>query len=386
MKTENLKGLIEVLDSDARNAMHSILGYLELVSERALDPAQRAYVESCRAAADRHCRGLEDVRLILGLIPEERHVITDFAPADLFARIAEVIGVITRRRGVGLFCKVDSGVPPVVSADVDAIGHALLRIAEGVVSAIDGGEFHLSLGALALPNGSNLIFEILAPATALPLALTRALQQDEIEFDASLSGSGVLGLSAARKLATALGGSVEAVAAGSAGTRISVTIPAGMPLGAVVLPQCGAKLLSEAQRAIHILVAEDLEDNFHLFKEYLLDQPHVVARAANGAEAVELATTGTFDLLFMDVRMPIMDGYAATRRIRELETGKDRPRLPIVVLSAEDLRTQRRQGALAGCSGYLSKPLRKQALLDAIRTYSQMESTPPVQSLSPSIH
>jgi CheY-like chemotaxis protein len=83
-----------------------------------------------------------------------------------------------------------------------------------------------------------------------------------------------------------------------------------------------------------------------------------------------LATKGTFDLLFMDIRMPTMDGYAATQRIRELETGKDRPRMPIVVLSAEDLRSQRRQGALAGCSGFLSKPLRKVELLEAIRVYS----------------
>jgi two-component system, sensor histidine kinase and response regulator len=77
--------------------------------------------------------------------------------------------------------------------------------------------------------------------------------------------------------------------------------------------------------------------------------------------------------------MPVLDGYAATRRIRELETGKNRPRLPIVVLSAQDLRTQRREGALVGCSGHLSKPLRKHELLEAIRAYSAEE---PPASLS----
>src|SRR5580704_2933338 len=91
-----------------------------------------------------------------------------------------------------------------------------------------------------------------------------------------------------------------------------------------------------------------------------------------------VATTGAFDLLFIDIRMPVMDGYAATQRIRELETGTYRPRIPIVVLSAEDLRVQRRQGALAGCSGHLSKPLPKHELLEAIRVYSQVEVTPPV--------
>lgn len=122
-----------------------------------------------------------------------------------------------------------------------------------------------------------------------------------------------------------------------------------------------------------------------MFKAYLRDQPHTIVRAANGPEAVDLAITGTFDLLFMDVRMPVMDGYAAAKRIRELETGKDRPRLPIVVLSAEDPRAQRRQGALVGCSGFLSKPVRKSDLLEAIRAYSMVESpTPFLQTPVPS--
>jgi CheY-like chemotaxis protein len=128
-------------------------------------------------------------------------------------------------------------------------------------------------------------------------------------------------------------------------------------------------------------VAEDSDASFQLFKAYLQGQRHTVARATNGAEAVDLASSGAFDLLFMDISMPVMDGYAATRRIRELETGKDRPRLPIVVLSAQDLRAQRRKGALVGCSGHLSKPLRKHELLEAIRAYSAVESPAPVSEI-----
>lgn len=106
-----------------------------------------------------------------------------------------------------------------------------------------------------------------------------------------------------------------------------------------------------------------------MFQAYLRGQPHTVARATNGVEVVQLGAAGTFDLLFMDISMPVLDGYAATGQIRELETGKDRPRMPIIILSAEALRMQRRKGALAGCSGLLSKPLQKHELLEAIRAY-----------------
>ncbi len=208
--------------------------------------------------------------------------------------------------------------------------------------------------------------------------LLRALRQDDFEFDGSLPGSGALGLAAARNLAIALAGHVDASADLSTGTRIAVTIPVAVAAGVAAQPQPGTETSPQAQRALRILVAEDSEDSFQLFRAYLQGQPHVVKRAGNGAEAVELGATGTFDLLFMDIRMPVMDGYAATKRIRELETGKDRRRMPIVVLSAEDLRAQRRQGALAGCSGHLSKPIRKQELLEAIRVYSMPESSTPV--------
>jgi hypothetical protein len=375
MKIENVKGIVEVLDGDARNAMHSILGFLELLSEGALNPEQREYLEACRAVADRHRRDIEDALLVLGVISDENQVITHFVPAELFARVRDVTSVIGKSKGCKLSWEIDGSVPPIVAADVDRIGYTLTRLAEGVVRAIAAGEVHFVLRAMPLPDGYNLTFEILAPARELLPVLMRSLQQDEFEFEASLSGSGALGLAAARKLAMALAGRVDASADASAGTRIAITIPVRAAAAVVVPPKPVERLSPGTQRPLRILVAEDSDDSFRLFTAYLQGQPHTVTRAANGAEAIELASTGSFDLLFMDIRMPVMDGYAATRRIRELETGKDRARLPIVVLSAEDLRAQRRQGALVGCSGHLSKPLRKHELFEAIRVYSMHDSS-----------
>jgi CheY-like chemotaxis protein len=384
MNINNVKGLLEVLDGDARNAMHSILRFLELAGAGQLDPPQREFVEACRATADRHCRQIEDARLVLGLIPEKKQAIADFAPQDLLRVVAEVIGVKAGQKGLELLPKVAGSVPPLVSADADRIGHALLRVADSLVGALDSGDVHLNLGAQALPDGFNLTFEIFAPACILPPILMLALQQDEFELDGS-SDSEVLGMAAARKLATAFAGRLDVSADPPTGTRVLITVPVGTPSGARPPPQAGQQALPGTERPLRILVAEDSEFSFLLFQAFLRGQPHSVTRATNGAEAVELAATGTFDLLFMDITMPVMDGFAATRRIRELETGKDRPRLPIVVLSAEDLRAQRRKGALVGCSGHLSKPLRKNQLLEVIRTYSMLESPAPVSPISISV-
>jgi CheY-like chemotaxis protein len=218
--------------------------------------------------------------------------------------------------------------------------------------------------------------------------LMRALEQDDFAFDSSLPGSEALGLAAARNLVIALGGCVQASAASSTGTRITVIIPVAAESVALKPLQPGQERSPSANSFLRILVAEDSEDSFQLFKAYLKGEPHTITRAVNGAEAVQLATAEAFDIVFMDIRMPVMDGYDATRQIREWETGKDRARMPIVVLSAEDLRTQRRQGALAGCSGHLLKPLRKDQLLEAIKTYSmpQSLSSMPFSSISVPSH
>jgi CheY-like chemotaxis protein len=115
---------------------------------------------------------------------------------------------------------------------------------------------------------------------------------------------------------------------------------------------------------LRILIAEDSEDGFLLFQAYLEGQPHVVSRAIHGAQAVELVTTNTFDLVFMDINMPVMNGYDATKRIRNWEIETNRPRLPIVFLSADEVEGM-------GGSGHLEKPYERHELLEAIRVHSR---------------
>ena len=138
MNIESVRRLVEVFNGDSRNAMHSILGFLELLGEGHLDSGQREFVEACRAAANQQMRGMEDICLVLGLVPEKTLAKTDFAPLDLFAGITEIAAAMAGRKGAGLASAGSNSVPPIVSADADQIGHALLRVTEGVIGAIDG--------------------------------------------------------------------------------------------------------------------------------------------------------------------------------------------------------------------------------------------------------
>src|SRR5207253_228804 len=112
-----------------------------------------------------------------------------------------------------------------------------------------------------------------------------------------------------------------------------------------------------------ILVAEDNPENVILLQAYLEGLPLELVFAANGEEAVELRRTSNIDLVLMDIQMPVMDGYAATRAIRAWESIHDRPRVPVVALTAHALSHASAQSVEAGCDAYLSKPVEREDLI-----------------------
>ena len=128
--------------------------------------------------------------------------------------------------------------------------------------------------------------------------------------------------------------------------------------------------IAPSQRALHILLAEDNEDNRTLTRMYLKDTPHEMEIAENGQLAVDMFTSdGTFDLVFMDIQMPVMDGYAATVAIRSWEAAQGRERTPIVALTAHALKEDLQKSLAAGCDAHLTKPLKKKIFLEAISRY-----------------
>lgn len=130
---------------------------------------------------------------------------------------------------------------------------------------------------------------------------------------------------------------------------------------------------SETPSPLRILLAEDSEDNRTLILAYLKRTPHVIDIAENGAVAFEKCRTQLFDLVLMDVQMPIMDGHAATRAIREWECSRGLPAVPIIALTAHARQDDVESSRAAGCTAHLTKPIKKATLLAAVSEYSKHE-------------
>lgn len=112
-----------------------------------------------------------------------------------------------------------------------------------------------------------------------------------------------------------------------------------------------------------ILVAEDNDSNYILMT-YILKRDYQFQRAQNGVEAVELADTGNFDLVLMDIKMPLMDGLEATTKIKEAH-----PDLPIIALTANAFDSDRQLAIKAGCDDFLSKPVNSEKCLSTIAKF-----------------
>ncbi|MDR4479278.1 MAG: response regulator [Nitrospira sp.] len=122
---------------------------------------------------------------------------------------------------------------------------------------------------------------------------------------------------------------------------------------------------------LKILLAEDFADNRRMMQFYFQSTPHQVETASNGQVAVEMFLRGSYDLVLMDIQMPVMDGYAATKAIRAWEQARGRSPVPILALTANALQSEVRRSLEAGCTAHLTKPIRKGRLLEAIQLYVQ---------------
>lgn len=331
---------------------------MELIAEEPLSDNQRHYLGRCRNSADQLlCTANDLTELARTEFPPPAEA--PFRIEGVIAEMAWLLRHMAARRDTEFNWRLDSNLPEMVLGDAKLLQDLLRKVVETALYQAPRGKVHLEVR-----GGPEQTLVLEASAAALGESLS------DPEFLTAEALAPALGLSIVRKRLDQIGGRLSTFTEGGRAALV-MTVPYSP------LDEARWNALEASRHSgvvpLNLLIAEDSDDSYALLEAWVTSEGHTTTRAQNGAEAVDMVRSGKFDFVVMDVKMPVMDGYLATRLIREWETDEGRARLPILLLSAEEAGVQMRTGANAGCSGYLTKPATKVQVLTALKFYTRPE-------------
>ncbi len=266
-------------------------------------------------------------------------------------------------------CKEDR----IVIGDELKVRQVLINIVNNAVKFTDKG--FVEIEANIEESGDELLFKVVVADSGVGISekqlndIFDEFKQLEFYLTKKNKGTG-LGLAITKRLVDMMAGTIKVESEPNKGSRFIVEIPLTSGIltnGELKMNISGEQKRSEL-RAVKILLAEDNEANQFLIKALTKSKDWAITVVENGREAVEAFKKDEFDLILMDVQMPLMNGYEATKMIRDIEKEKG-TRIPIIALTAYAMKSDKDMCIEAGMDDYISKPFKRQVFLDSIEKY-----------------
>lgn len=367
------------MSHELRTPFNGILGMLGLLSGTPLTAQQADYVNTANASANHLLNVLNDILDISAL--EEGKISIHPEASNLLELLQELDNVMRPQataKGLDFVFEVSHEVPQWCLLDATRFKQIMFNLMNNAIKFTQQGAVTVSvrraLGArqgAEPPLGPILLIEVEDTGIGMSEEAVERLFQRFYQVDSTVArqfgGSG-LGLEISRSLAQMMGGDIEVLSAPGAGSRFSLDLPLRVcetppAVSAFLAPSAPADRPSKAA-SHHVLVAEDNPVN-RKFVGILLDRMHCQSTfCENGQLALELVQKQAFDLILMDLHMPVMDGLAATRAIRALNSPvKD---IPIIALTADAMNNAQEDALAAGVNFFVTKPVHISRLQEAI--------------------
>jgi signal transduction histidine kinase/CheY-like chemotaxis protein len=354
------------MSHELRTPLNGIMGMLQVIESTPLTEKQEDYIESALEASGNLLTVINDIldlsRIEAGkleLCEEEFHL------PDILRVVTELLRQEANKKKINLHYSVNRDIPSLLVGDSGRIRQIFFNLVGNAVKFTEQGEVHAQVDlepAEGEPSRAKLICSVTDTGIGIP---EESLQQVFEPFSQAsrghsrkFQGTG-LGLSIAKRLVEAMGGEVSLKSEEGKGTTVRFHILVGTPSASVVehLPG-GAQLQATPEPpAFRILVVEDNALNLKVVEKFLEAQGHAVIGATTGEEAFEALEKSRFNLVFMDIQLPEMDGMEATRRIRNGESGMNVSDIPIIALTAHAMKGDREKFLEAGMDDYIAKPI-----------------------------
>lgn len=385
-RTDKAKSqFLTVMSHEMRTPLNGILGVLDLLKTTKLTAKQTRYADIATASGEillEHIsEALDITRIEAGTF---QLTLQDFELPVLAHSIADALEPLAREKQLGLTVQIDETMRRGFHGDSSRIRQILTNLIGNAIKFTDEGDIGIKVSGIHGPAVSSLKLAVTDTGAGIEADHLEQIFEDFVAFTQSEGrqsrGDG-LGLSISRKIARQMGGDVSVISEVGRGSTFTLTVP--LQRKEHVLQDSAAEANSPAgsfEDAREILLVEDNNINRKVLHDMLQGMGHRVTEAVNGVDCLEQAEAKHFDLIFMDISMPVMDGIEATRSLR----AGDSPNAAthIIGLTAHGREEFRERAESAGMNSFHTKPIRLTMLRSIISGVSEnLPSSPHVEAL-----
>ncbi|MEN2788507.1 response regulator [Sphingomonas oligophenolica] len=345
------------MSHELRTPLNAILGYAQLLRSDGLTDRQLSAVQTINQSGE-HLLALITDLLDLSKVEAGRLELLP-APFDLRAtvdNVAQMIRLRAEEKDLRFIVEISDDVPRHLVGDRKRIRQVLINLLGNATKFTTAGEVRLTVSTVSWEGGNvRLRFDVLDTGPGIRSDQLNLIFQPFEQVGSArdrIGGTG-LGLSITRQIVEVMEGQIDVMSTVGKGSRFRVE--ASFPLAAVELPAPGAASGKPAGGAgCEVLVVDDVAANRTLLRDVLENRGYRVREAADGLEAVELAEAAAPDLILMDLKMPVLDGLEAMRRLQHRQTLR---MIPIIAISANPTAEMEAEVRAAGAEGLLAKPI-----------------------------
>ncbi len=363
------------MSHELRTPMNGVIGMTDLALSTALDATQRRHLDTVKSSALSLLVILNEIldfsKIEAGKLQVER------IPFDLATLVTDTLpslGIRAQQKGLVLHCTVPRDLPAPLLGDPGRIRQVLTNLCDNALKFTQQGSVRVQLTWSGQPTTGYEV-QVSVSDTGVGIApdkqalIFSAFSQADNTITRQYGGTG-LGLTISKRLVGLMGGRlwVESVVGQGSTFHFTLSLNAAEAL-ATPTKDLGTAEPTSPTRALHILLVEDHPINQLLVSTLLTKWGHTVMLADNGEKAVALFPSAPWDLVLMDVQMPVMDGLQATALIRAQEA--DSHRVPIIALTANAMSSDRDACLQSGMDDYLSKPINATTLRAMLARHSQ---------------
>ncbi len=364
---------LATMSHEIRTPMNGVLGAAEILQKMELTPEMRRYVDVIVNSGGLLMSLLNDIldlsKLRAGKSPLEE---TDFRLSEIVKSVTSVHSLKAAEKNIKFDAVIETGVSDCRSGDPHKLTQILHNLLSNAIKFTEDGLVQLTISNAGEEGAHGEPIMITVSDTGIGMTEDHVANvfSPFVQADSSTTrkfGGTGLGLAIVKNIVDNMSGEISVESAPGAGTTFRIKLPFAIADETPVMVTCDDAIeINELSGATSILVAEDNETNCLIMEAFLKRAGATATIVENGQDAVEAFRRGQFDLIMLDIHMPVMDGEQALREIRGIEDQEDINKTPIIAVTANAMEHQVRHYFDIGFDDYLAKPISEKTLLQVI--------------------